>query len=95
MSKSSKVRLEYKTVFISDTHLGMSETGIKKLNHFLAHILCETLVLNGDFIDGWALKRSGGWRKEHTRCIRLILKMVENKQTLYMFAEITMISSKA
>ena len=81
MSKASKIRLEYKTVFISDTHLGMSETGIRKLNHFLAHIRCKTLVLNGDFIDGWALKRSGGWRKEHTRCIRLILKMVEKKHT--------------
>ena len=58
----------------------MRETGIKKLNHFLAHMNCETLVLNGDFIDGWTLKRSGEWKKEHTRCIRLILKMVEKKR---------------
>ena len=63
MKKVSKTKLEYKTVFLSDTHLGMNDTGIKKLNHFLAHIRCKTLVLNGDFIDGWALKRSGWMEK--------------------------------
>lgn len=81
MMKLKKTRLEYKTIFLSDTHLGMRETGIKKLNHFLAHVRCKTLVLNGDFIDGWALKRNGGWKQEHTRCIRLILKMVEKHKT--------------
>jgi UDP-2,3-diacylglucosamine pyrophosphatase LpxH len=80
-NSKTKTKLRYKTVFLSDTHLGMRETGIKKLNHFLAHIRCDTLILNGDFIDGWALKRSGGWKKEHTRCIRLILKMVEKRKT--------------
>ena len=75
-----KTKLTYRTIFLSDTHLGMRETGIKKLNHFLAHVHCKTLVLNGDFIDGWALKRAGGWKNEHTRCIRLILKMVEKER---------------
>jgi len=81
MNRQNKTKLEYRTIFLSDTHLGMRETGIKKLNHFLAHVRCKALVLNGDFIDGWALKRGGGWKKEHTRCIRLILKMVEKRKT--------------
>ena len=79
--KRTKVKLEYRTVFLSDTHLGMRETGIQKLNHFLSHISCKTLVLNGDFIDGWALEGSGEWKKAHTRCVRLILKMVEKEKT--------------
>ena len=79
--KRKKVKLEYRTVFLSDTHLGMRETGIQKLNHFLSHISCKTLVLNGDFIDGWALEGSGEWKKAHTRCVRLILKMVEKEKT--------------
>lgn len=79
--KTKKVKLEYRTVFLSDTHLGMRETGIQKLNHFLSHISCKTLVLNGDFIDGWALEGSGQWKKAHTRCVRLILKMVEKEKT--------------
>lgn len=78
---NKKKKLEYKTIFLSDTHLGMRETGVKKLNHFLGNVRCKTLILNGDFIDGWALKRTGGWKKEHTRCIRLILKMVEKRRT--------------
>ena len=79
--KRKKVKLEYRTVFLSYTHLGMRETGIQKLNHFLSHISCKTLVLNGDFIDGWALEGSGEWKKAHTRCVRLILKMVEKEKT--------------
>ena len=79
--KRKKVKLEYRTVFLSDTHLGMRETGVQKLNHFLSHISCKTLVLNGDFIDGWALEGSGEWKKAHTRCVRLILKMVEKEKT--------------
>ena len=79
--KRTKVKLEYRSVFLSDTHLGMRETGIQKLNHFLSHISCKTLVLNGDFIDGWALEGSGEWKKAHTRCVRLILKMVEKEKT--------------
>ena len=79
--KRTKVKLEYRSVFLSDTHLGMRETGIQKLNHFLSHISCKTLVLNGDFIDGWALEGSGEWKKADTRCVRLILKMVEKEKT--------------
>ena len=72
----------------------MRETGIKKLNHFLAHIRCDTLILNGDFIDGWALKL-GRVEKGHTRCIRLILKMVEKREKPRSFTcgETMMISS--
>jgi len=76
-----KVKLKYRTIFLSDTHLGMRETGIRKLNNFLSHVSCKTLVLNGDFIDCWALEGSGEWKKAHTRCIRLILKMVEKEKT--------------
>ena len=59
MNRQNKTKLEYRTIFLSDTHLGMRETGIKKLNHFLAHVRCKALVLNGDFIDGWALVSPG------------------------------------
>lgn len=81
MGKTKESKIRYNTVFLSDVHIGMRETGIRKLNHFLENIRCKTLVLNGDIIDGWALERSGKWRKSHTRCIRLILKMVEKDKT--------------
>jgi UDP-2,3-diacylglucosamine pyrophosphatase LpxH len=33
--------------------------------------------LNGDIIDGWALKRGSSWKDEHTKVLRKILKMSE------------------
>ena len=35
---------------------------------------CEKLILNGDIIDGWKLKRGAKWKKTYTNFIRLILK---------------------
>ena len=81
LMKEKKAKLQYRTIILSDTHLGMRETGIRKLNNFLSNVSCKTLILNGDFIDGWALSKSGEWKKAHTRCIRLILKMVEKNKT--------------
>ncbi len=51
------------------------------MNHFLRHVRCEKLILNGDIIDGWQLKRNGQWTKAHTRFIRLVLKMLEKRDT--------------
>ena len=39
------------------------------------------LILNGDIIDGWHLKRGGKWKKKHTRFFRVVLKMMEKYKT--------------
>ena len=51
------------------------------MNHFLRHIRCEKLILNGDIIDGWQLQRAGQWTKAHTRFIRIVLKKLEKRDT--------------
>ncbi len=76
-----KKRLHVRTVFLSDLHLGTTDSKVDEVNHFLRHIRCEKLVLNGDIIDGWQLTRSGRWTKAHTRFIRLVLKMIEKRDT--------------
>lgn len=76
-----KTTLSYKTIFISDVHLGTLDCKIDEVNHFLKHTYCEKLVLNGDIIDGWSLARKGGWTEQHTRFIRLVLKKVEKRDT--------------
>jgi UDP-2,3-diacylglucosamine pyrophosphatase LpxH len=43
---------KYPLVVISDVHLGMKNRTDEKLNKFLKELNCETLVLNGDFVDG-------------------------------------------
>lgn len=76
-----KTTLSYKTIFLSDVHLGTEDCKIDQVNHFLKHTHCEKLVLNGDIIDGWSLARRGGWTDKHTRFIRLVLKKLEKRNT--------------
>ena len=76
-----KRKLRVKTVFISDVHLGTADCQINQVNHFLRHVRCEKLVLNGDIIDGWSLSRSGKWNRGHTYFVRLILKKMEKEST--------------
>ena len=73
--------LRVRTVIVSDIHLGTRDSKVREVNHFLRHVRCEKLILNGDIIDGWQLKRGGRWTKAHTRFIRIVLKMLEKKNT--------------
>jgi UDP-2,3-diacylglucosamine pyrophosphatase LpxH len=67
----------YRTIFISDTHLGTRGCKAERLAHFLAHNDCQTLYLVGDIIDGWALKRGWYWPETHTAVLAEILRKVE------------------
>ena len=76
-----KATLNFKTIILSDIHLGTKNCQASKVNHFLKHSTADRIILNGDIIDGWNLKRQGGWKNEHTRFLRIILKQVEKKGT--------------
>lgn len=67
-------KTRYKTIVLSDLHLGTSTSRAKEVVTFLKAHRCEKLILNGDIIDGWQLRRSGAWKKKHTKFFRLILK---------------------
>ncbi len=73
--------LRFKTIILSDIHLGTPDCKITQVAHFLRNSRCEKLILNGDIIDAWSLKRSGKWTKSHTYFIRLILKKMEKENT--------------
>jgi len=73
--------LRVRTVVLSDVHLGTPDCKVREVNHFLRHVRCKKLILNGDIIDGWQLRRSGQWTKAHTRFIRIVLKMLEKRNT--------------
>jgi UDP-2,3-diacylglucosamine pyrophosphatase LpxH len=76
-----KKHLRVRTVIISDVHLGTFESKAHELNHFLRSVHCEKLILNGDIIDGWQLRRGGSWTKAHTRFVRIVLKKLEKRDT--------------
>ena len=63
----------YRTVFLSDVHLGTRGSRAEFLADFLSHTCCDTLFLVGDIIDGWRLRRSWYWDSHHDRVLRLIL----------------------
>jgi UDP-2,3-diacylglucosamine pyrophosphatase LpxH len=83
--KPGKPVLRFRTIFLSDVHLGAPDCQIDKVNHFLKHTESEQLVLNGDIIDGWSLGRKGGWNRKHTRFIRLVLKKIEKRGTAVIY----------
>lgn len=73
--------LSFKTIILSDVHLGAPDCQVDAVNHFLRHTYCEKLILNGDIVDGWSLKRRGGWTRKHTRFVRLVLAKMEQQGT--------------
>src|SRR5262245_12471988 len=73
--------LEFKTIIVSDVHLGTPDCKAEQVNHFLSSARCHRLILNGDIIDGWRLGRSGRWTEQHTRFVRLILDKVQLRET--------------
>lgn len=77
----SKPVLSVRTAILSDVHLGTPHSKADEATHFLKHIRCERLLLNGDIIDGWRLTRDGQWTKAHTRFVRRVLTLVQKKDT--------------
>lgn len=77
----SKPVLSVRTAILSDVHLGTPHSKADEATHFLKHVRCERLILNGDIIDGWRLTRDGRWTKSHTRFMRRVLTMVQKKDT--------------
>jgi len=79
-------KLRVRTVFISDVHLGTPDSKAREAVDFLKHVKCEKLVLNGDIIDAWSLRRGAKWSKSHTKFVRTVLKMSEkhNVEVIYL-----------
>jgi UDP-2,3-diacylglucosamine pyrophosphatase LpxH len=66
--------MKYRTIFISDVHLGTNDCQAAKLNNFLKHNTCETLYLVGDIIDAWKIQQNKWrWKQSHTNVVRRIL----------------------
>ncbi len=75
------MKTHFKTIVISDVHLGTSGSKAKELVNFLKQFSCDKLILNGDIIDGWQLKKYGSWKRKHTRFFKTVLKMMEDYDT--------------
>ncbi|MEM1330018.1 MAG: UDP-2,3-diacylglucosamine diphosphatase [Planctomycetota bacterium] len=70
-------KLSYRTVFLSDLHLGSGGCRAAELASFLKRIECDTLYLVGDVIDMWRLRQRWYWPEKHNRVITRILKLAK------------------
>ncbi len=64
----------FRSVWLSDVHLGTRACRIGLLLDFLRRTRCDTLYLVGDIIDLESLRSSFFWPDSHTEALRLILK---------------------
>jgi UDP-2,3-diacylglucosamine pyrophosphatase LpxH len=64
----------WRTIWISDLHLGTRECQAEALLEFLRTHESETLYLVGDVFDGWRLRRSWFWAQSHNDVVQKILR---------------------
>ncbi len=69
--------MKYKSIFISDVHLGTKFAQADLLLNFLKYTESENLFLVGDIIDGWAIKRKFKWYQSHSNVVQKILKIAK------------------
>ena len=64
----------YRSIFVSDVHLGTKDCKAGQLNNFLKHNSCDTLYLVGDIIDAWKIQQNRWrWKQSHTNVVRRVL----------------------
>lgn len=65
----------FRSVFISDVHLGTRGCQAELLLDFIRSMECEQLYLVGDIIDGWKLKGGWHWPQAHNDVVQKVLRM--------------------
>jgi UDP-2,3-diacylglucosamine pyrophosphatase LpxH len=73
MFTGHKPSLRFRSIFISDVHLGFKGCRAEFLLDFLRRVECQEIYLVGDIIDVWSLTRSFYWPQAHNDVIRTIL----------------------
>ena len=76
------MKARYRTLFISDCHLGSSGAKAEELARFLKQIDCDTVYLVGDVIDMWRLRQRWYWPDAHNSVMRRLLKMSHKGTTI-------------
>ena len=68
--------LHYRTLFLSDIHLGKRGCQAELLVDFLRFHDADTIYLVGDIVDGWALKGGWYWPQSHNDVVQKLLRKV-------------------
>lgn len=65
---------KFRTLFLSDIHLGTRGCQADLLIDFLRYNDADTIYLVGDIVDGWRLKRSWYWPQSHNDVVQKLLR---------------------
>lgn len=76
----------YRTVWISDIHLGTRGCNAVMLLDFLRSVECDVLYLVGDIVDGWRLRKGWYWPDAHNEVVRRVLKMAHGGTRVILIA---------
>ena len=75
---TATLRRRYRSVFLSDVHLGSRACRAEALLAFLDAAECERLYLLGDIVDGWRLQRRWFWPASHAAVVDRFLAMAKS-----------------
>ncbi len=68
----------YRTIFMSDLHLGTRDCQAELMLDFLRFHDADTIFLVGDIVDGWRLKSGWYWPQAHNDVIQKLLRKVRH-----------------
>jgi len=74
IARAGDVARRFRTLFISDIHLGTRGCQADRLLDFIRHIEADTIYLVGDIVDGWALQSSWYWPQVHNNVVQKLLR---------------------
>lgn len=75
----------FRSVFISDTHLGNKDCKADFLLHFLNNMTCDKLYLVGDIVDMWSMSRQFMWPESHNEVMHKLMKISHtNTQVIFL-----------
>lgn len=63
----------YRSVFVSDVHLGSAGSMASEFDRFLQSFDAEHLYLVGDIIDVWVAIKSGKWNAGHSQVVKSVI----------------------
>lgn len=77
---------KYRTLFLSDVHLGSRAANAELLIDFLRHNEADTIYLVGDIVDGWRLKRTWHWPQSHNDVVQKLLRQARKGVRIFYIA---------
>ncbi len=75
--------MKYKSIFVSDIHLGTKFSQAEAFLEFMRDNTSENLYLIGDIIDGWSLKRRMRWNQSHSDVVQKVLRKARKGTNVY------------